>query len=128
MFPWFGEGDDFFWIDGEEKPSLMGTGTEDYFCQTWGYPGGFNSMPYHGISYPVNPSEGPTRYSGKWTMFRFSRCPAAQTPEGAVRRVLGGCVESCRTYRSEFQSRNQDSEWLSSAAHVPVRPMESLQQ
>lgn len=70
-FGWFGEGDDFFWIDGEEKPSLMGTGTEDYFCQAWGYPGGFNSMPYHGISYPVNPSEGTTRYSGKWTMFRF---------------------------------------------------------
>lgn len=70
-FGWFGEGDDFFWIDGEEKPSLMGTGTEDYFCQAWGYPGGFNSMPYHGISYPPHPSEGMDRYSGKWTMFRF---------------------------------------------------------
>src|SRR5207248_469882 len=28
---WFGEGDDFFFIDGEEVPSLQGTGTEDYF-------------------------------------------------------------------------------------------------
>lgn len=70
-FGWFGEGDDFFWIDGEDKPSLMGTGTEDYFCQAWGYPGGFNSMPYHGISYPTKPDEGATRYSGKWTMFRY---------------------------------------------------------
>ncbi|MCY2951834.1 MAG: DUF2961 domain-containing protein, partial [Planctomycetota bacterium] len=26
---WFGEGDDYFYIDGEEVPSLQGTGTED---------------------------------------------------------------------------------------------------
>ncbi len=33
---WWGEGDDFIWIDGEETPSLMGTGSEDYFCDAWG--------------------------------------------------------------------------------------------
>ncbi len=32
---WWGEGDDMFYIDGEEKPSLMGTGAEDYFCDAW---------------------------------------------------------------------------------------------
>ena len=32
---WFGEGDDFFYIDGEAKPSLVGTGTEDYFNEAW---------------------------------------------------------------------------------------------
>lgn len=34
---WFGEGDDFFYIDGETVPSLQGTGTEDYFNDAWGY-------------------------------------------------------------------------------------------
>jgi hypothetical protein len=34
---WFGEGDDFIYIDGEEEPSLKGTGTEDYFCDAWGF-------------------------------------------------------------------------------------------
>lgn len=34
---WFGEGDDFFYIDGEKEPSLRGTGTEDYFCDGWGF-------------------------------------------------------------------------------------------
>jgi len=34
---WFGEGDDFFYIDGEEEPSLRGTGSEDYFCDAWGF-------------------------------------------------------------------------------------------
>ena len=34
---WFGEGDDYFYIDGEEVPSLQGTGTEDYFNDAWGF-------------------------------------------------------------------------------------------
>ncbi|MHB0999028.1 MAG: glycoside hydrolase family 172 protein [Armatimonadota bacterium] len=33
---WWGEGDDRFYIDGEEKPSIMGTGTEDFLCDGWG--------------------------------------------------------------------------------------------
>ena len=36
-FGWFGEGDDRFYIDGEEYPSLSGTGTEDYFNDAWGF-------------------------------------------------------------------------------------------
>ncbi|MEN6429179.1 MAG: DUF2961 domain-containing protein [Phycisphaerales bacterium] len=34
---WFGEGDDFFYIDGENVPSLQGTGSEDYFNDAWGF-------------------------------------------------------------------------------------------
>jgi len=32
---WFGEADDRFYIDGEEVPSIVGTGTEDYFNDAW---------------------------------------------------------------------------------------------
>jgi hypothetical protein len=32
---WFGEGDDFFYVDGQAKASLEGTGTEDYFNDAW---------------------------------------------------------------------------------------------
>jgi hypothetical protein len=32
---WFGEGDDYFYIDGEEVPSILGTGTEDYINEAW---------------------------------------------------------------------------------------------
>ncbi|MBN1851148.1 MAG: DUF2961 domain-containing protein [Pirellulales bacterium] len=32
---WFGETDDRFYIDGEEVPSIVGTGTEDYFNDAW---------------------------------------------------------------------------------------------
>jgi len=32
---WFGEGDDYFYIDGEKVPSVLGTGTEDYINEAW---------------------------------------------------------------------------------------------
>lgn len=44
---WYGEGDDFFYIDGETTPSLRGTGTEDYFCDAWGFRP--FCRPYYGV-------------------------------------------------------------------------------
>lgn len=32
---WFGEGDDFFYVDGEKAPRIEGTGSEDYFNDAW---------------------------------------------------------------------------------------------
>ncbi len=32
---WFGEGDEFFFVDGAAKPVIEGTGTEDYFNDAW---------------------------------------------------------------------------------------------
>jgi hypothetical protein len=46
---WFGEGDEKIYIDGEEKASIWGTGTEDYFLAAWGLKK--NGTPYFGTSY-----------------------------------------------------------------------------
>jgi hypothetical protein len=35
MGSWAGEADDRFYIDGEEQPSICGTGTEDWFTDAW---------------------------------------------------------------------------------------------
>jgi len=32
---WYGEGDDMIFIDGAQRPTLHGTGTEDYFNTAW---------------------------------------------------------------------------------------------
>ena len=45
---WFGEGDDRFFIDGEALPSLRGTGTEDYFNDSWGFRA--FAAPAHGVT------------------------------------------------------------------------------
>jgi len=46
---WFGEGDEKVYIDGEEKASIWGTGTEDYFLSAWGLK--TTSTPYFGVPY-----------------------------------------------------------------------------
>ena len=46
---WFGEGDEKIYIDGEEKPSIWGTGTEDYFLCALGLQK--TSTPYFGVPY-----------------------------------------------------------------------------
>ncbi len=46
---WFGEGDEKIYIDGEEKASIWGTGTEDYFLSAWGLK--TTSTPYFGVPY-----------------------------------------------------------------------------
>ncbi|NLE37011.1 MAG: DUF2961 domain-containing protein, partial [Pirellulaceae bacterium] len=46
---WFGEGDEKIYIDGEEKASIWGTGTEDYFLSAWGLQ--TTSTPYFGTPY-----------------------------------------------------------------------------
>ncbi|MDF7799037.1 DUF2961 domain-containing protein [Pontiellaceae bacterium B1224] len=33
---WWGEGDHKIWVDGEDFPSMFGTGTEDYYAYSWG--------------------------------------------------------------------------------------------
>jgi hypothetical protein len=47
---WFGEGDEKIYIDGEEEPSIWGTGTEDYFLSAWGLKSNVNT-PYFGTVY-----------------------------------------------------------------------------
>jgi hypothetical protein len=52
---WWGEGDEKIYIDGESKPSIRGTGSEDYFLSAWGLKP--TSTPYFGVPY-LNQEEG----------------------------------------------------------------------
>jgi hypothetical protein len=45
----FLEGNEMVYIDGDIKPTLEGTGTEDYFCSGWYFDRGLYSAPYHGV-------------------------------------------------------------------------------
>lgn len=47
---WWGEGDEMIFIDGEERPSIIGTGTEDYFGNAWGFTQAF-SYPFYGAPF-----------------------------------------------------------------------------
>ena len=53
---WWGEGNDMFFIDGEEYPSLNGTGTEDYFNHAWGMQK--NAYPFFGTIVHESDTDG----------------------------------------------------------------------
>jgi hypothetical protein len=47
---WFLEGNERVFVDDETSPSVLGTGTEDYFSSGWYFDTGPYSAPYHGAT------------------------------------------------------------------------------
>ena len=47
----FLEGDEMIYVDGEKKPSIHGTGTEDFFSAAWYFSKGEFAGPYSGLIY-----------------------------------------------------------------------------
>ncbi len=63
---WWGEGDDMFFIDGAEKPSITGTGSEDYFLGAWDFGGKPFSYPLYGA-----PIVGDELAGSRSSVYRF---------------------------------------------------------
>lgn len=61
---WFGEGDDYFYVDSESYPSIEGTGSEDYFNDAWGLRA--DSGPYAGVSIAEGTSLGSRMTAYRW--------------------------------------------------------------
>lgn len=70
---WYGEGDDMFLVDGEPWPgSAHGTGTEDYFNQSW-CPDEHYCHPYFGTAYAPGRENNDPRFGwlGHTHVYRF---------------------------------------------------------
>ncbi len=64
---WFGEGEVKFYIDSDGKfPTLAGTGTEDYFGGSYGFPEPYSTA-YVGTPLKPNNADGPP----KWSLYRW---------------------------------------------------------
>jgi hypothetical protein len=63
---WWGEGDDMFFIDGEQTPSITGTGSEDYFLGAWDF--GDQAFAYGLFGAPV---KGEERAGSRSSVYRF---------------------------------------------------------
>jgi hypothetical protein len=67
---WWGEGNDKFYVDGASKPTIEGTGSEDYFCGAWDFQHAFWN-PFNGVPYYDNPRKGGERRSILNTCYRW---------------------------------------------------------
>ena len=64
---WFGEGEIKFYMDGDhEFPTICGTGTEDYFCGSYGFPEVYSTA-YAGNTLDHPGTNGPP----KWSLYRW---------------------------------------------------------
>jgi hypothetical protein len=63
---WWGEGDDMFFVDGESRPSINGTGSEDYFLGAWDF--GSYSFAYGLYGAPV---KGGEHAGSRSSVYRF---------------------------------------------------------
>lgn len=81
---WWGEGEILMFMDGDDKyPTIIGTGTEDYFGGAWGFErNGFSesfTAPYFGYN-DVQPQPKPgytglnMRAGSRFTLYRFHIC------------------------------------------------------
>ncbi len=65
---WFGEGEVKFYMDGDDKfPTICGTGTEDYFLASFGFPAVYSTA-YSGSVLPANENAAPPQ---KWSVYRW---------------------------------------------------------
>lgn len=65
---WWGEGEIKFYIDGDsEFPTICGTGTEDYFCGSYGFPQAYSTA-YAGTTLPTDMMATPPNH---WSLYRW---------------------------------------------------------
>ncbi|HWD39576.1 MAG TPA: glycoside hydrolase family 172 protein [Fimbriimonas sp.] len=67
---WWGEGNDIWYVDGAQKPTITGTGTEDYFCGAWDFGHTFQT-PYFGVTYYDDDKFGGEKRGIQNTVYRW---------------------------------------------------------
>ena len=65
---WFGEGEIKFYMDGDDRfPTICGTGTEDYFLGSYGFPRPYTTA-YSGTVLPASDGAEPPSF---WSLYRW---------------------------------------------------------
>jgi hypothetical protein len=93
---WWGEGDEKFFVDGEDYPSTFGTGSEDYFGYAWGNPSLFD-RPYHGQTMTENNRGHQSLY--RWQI--ADNVPFQSSFEGCIEKYFRnqrGTLYACSVY------------------------------
>ena len=73
---WWGEGEIKFYLDGDEYPTICGTGTEDYFCGSYGFEHPIKrayqdyTTPYAGFHQIIRP-DGMFKSQTRFGMYRW---------------------------------------------------------
>jgi D-arabinan exo alpha-(1,3)/(1,5)-arabinofuranosidase (non-reducing end) len=109
---WFGEGDDFIYIDGADTPQLRGTGTEDYFNDAWGFRE--FCTPYHGVTLYDGRYPGDRVTAYRWHI--MDPIPFKESLRVTIEHRGSVYDETSDEERLKLSSSGERPDWLSSAA------------
>jgi hypothetical protein len=101
---WFGEGDDFFWVDGQ-RPTIEGTGSEDYFNDAWGLH--VNDGPYYGVTVAEGTGLGSRMTAYRWHLLDpipFTKSLKAEIEHRGWTYRADGAVKSAFGERTDLIS------------------------
>lgn len=87
---WYLEGNEQFFVDGEQRPSILGTGTEDFYNGGWYWDSGPFQLPLHGLS---EKAEWTTNRTAPW---RMQMVDAVPFEKGLVARIEHGSRNEVR--------------------------------
>ena len=114
---WWGEGDDMFFIDGEARPSIAGTGSEDYFLGAWDFGGHPFSYRFYGA-----PVVGEERAGSRSSVYRFH----LDSPIPFTKSIRATIEHGHANHRSDnFYSV---AYWYQSEPHSPFPALPSVDQ
>jgi hypothetical protein len=126
---WWGEGEIKFYMDGDtEFPTICGTGTEDYFCGSYGFDnpkgGGYQTFsgPYAGMPQVINPKGQPVRKTkvfedGKFIEERTILNPKDQPRFSLYRWHIMDPIRFERDLRVTMQALG----WQEGGKYLPLR-------
>jgi hypothetical protein len=114
---WWGEGDDMFFVDGEARPSVAGTGSEDYFLGAWDFGG-------HPFSYRLYgaPLVGEERAGGKSSVYRFH----LDSPITFTKSLRATIEHGHANHRSD--NYYSVAYWYQTEPHAPFPVLPSVEQ
>jgi len=112
---WWGEGDDMIYVDGEEFPSLYGTGSEDYFSDAWGMREDEN------LFYGCPLQESDFQVGSKATVYRFHIPDPIPFKKSIRVTIEHGHANNLSDYYSSV------AYWYQSEPHKPYPPLPSVE-
>jgi hypothetical protein len=113
---WWGEGDDMFFIDGEELPTLHGTGAEDYFCGAWAY-GMPQTIEFANLYFGAPFIEGGHTQNALWNVYRYHIEDPIPFTESIRATIEHGHANDRRDNYSSV------AYWYQTEPHVPFPPL-----
>jgi len=117
---WFGEGEIKFFVDGDrEFPTICGTGTEDYFCGSFGFAEPYSTA-YAGTTLPSNVDADPPN---QWSLYRWHiQDPVCYEQDLRVTiQALGWGADD--KYKKLSDNIASVAYWYQMEPHVPFPPL-----